>query len=148
MSGLLDGIDSGALLQHVPLNVRSSLELLDRAGMDWNAVGSLLAGAPTTGVVLLGTGQWTADLWQAVKWEFRSFLCTDSESYAELRGKWEALKHQSPALAIGHLATTIGARLGVDRGVLAPLVTWLVVVARRTGKEELCLILPTSCRHT
>jgi hypothetical protein len=141
MSELLEGIEVGDLLQCMPSNVRSSLETLERAGTDWNAVGNLLAATPTAGVALTGTGQWTADLWEAVKWEFRSFLCTDSEPYAELRNQWDELKQQSSARAVGSLATHIGARLGVASGVLAPLVTWLCVVARRIGKETICLTL-------
>lgn len=141
MTELLDGIDAGDLLRHVPSNVRTSLETLERAGMDWNAVGNLLSATPTSGVALTGTGQWTSDLWEAVKWEFRSFLCTDSEPYAELRTEWDALKKRSPTLAVGSLARLIGAKLGVAGGVIAPLVTWLFVVARRIGKEDLCLAL-------
>lgn len=141
MSQLLEGIDSGSLLQHMPSNLRASLETLERSGTDWNAVGNALAATPIAGVALTGTGQWTADLWEAVKWEFRSFLCTESEPYAELRLEWDALKQQSPAQALGSLATLIGARLGVAGGVVGPLVTWLFIVARRIGREDVCLTL-------
>ncbi len=144
MSQLLEGIDAGDLLQHMPSSVRTSLETLERAGTDWNAVGNLLAATPTAGVALLGSGQWTADLWEAVKWEFRSFLCTESEPYAELRSEWDRLKQESPAAAVASLATLIGTKLGVASGVLAPLVTWLFVVAGRIGKEPLCLTLSTT----
>jgi hypothetical protein len=139
MSQLLEGMSAGDLLQNVPLSVRTSLEALDRAGADWNAVGTLLS-TPTTGVVLTGTGQWTADLWDAVKWEFRSFLCTESESYEELRLEWNELK-QSPARAVVSLASLIATKLGVATGVVAPLVTWLLVVARRLGEADVCLTL-------
>jgi hypothetical protein len=141
MNQLLEGIDAADLLGHMPSNVRTSLETLERAGTDWNTVGYLLASTPTAGVALTGTGQWTTDLWEAVKWEFRSFLCTDSESYAELRATWDEHKQLSPALAVGSLATGIAATLGVASGVIAPLVTWLLVVARRIGKEDACLTL-------
>jgi hypothetical protein len=141
MNQLLEGIDAADLLGHMPSNVRTSLETLERAGTDWNAVGSLLAATPTAGVALTGTGQWTASLWDAVKWEFRSFLCTESDRYAELRLEWDELKRQSPARAVGSLATLIGAQLGVASGVIAPLVTWLFVVARRIGKDDVCLTL-------
>ena len=141
MSQLLEGIDAGDLLQHMPSSVRTSLETLERAGTDWNAVGNLVAATPTAGVALTGTGQWTADLWEAVKWEFRSFLCTESERYAELRVHWDELKQRSPALAVASLATLIGAQLGVASGVIAPLVTWLFMVARRIGEEDMCLTL-------
>jgi hypothetical protein len=141
VSQLLEGLDARELLQHMPSNVRTSLETLERAGTDWNAVGSLLAATPTAGVAVTGTGQWTADLWEAVKWEFRSFLCTESERYAELRTEWDELKRQSPALAVGSLSTRIGAKLGVASGVLAPLVTWLFVVTGRIGKDAVCVTL-------
>jgi hypothetical protein len=141
VSRLLDGIDAADLLQRMPSSVRTSLEILERAGTDWNVVGNLLAATPTAGVVLAGTGQWTADLWQAVKWEFRIFLCTDSEPYAELRKEWNELKRQSPAHAVGSLATQIAAKVGAASGVVAPLVTWLFVVARRIGEEAACLTL-------
>ena len=141
MTQLLEGIDATALLQQMPSNVRSALETLERANTDWNAVGKILAATPTAGVALTGTGQWTADLWEAVKWEFRSFLCTDSDAYAELRSEWDSLKQQSSAAAVTSLATLIAAKLGVTSGVLAPLVTWLMVVTRRIGKESVCLTL-------
>jgi hypothetical protein len=143
MSTLLQ-IEVDDLLKQMPPTVRSSLETLERAGTDWDAVGNLLAATPTAGVALTGTDQWTADLWQAVKWEFRSFACTDSEQYATLRREWDALKQQSSAHAFTSLATLISAKLGVDRGVLAPLVTWLFVVARRVGAEGMCLTLSTA----
>jgi hypothetical protein len=141
MSQLLEGIDAGDLLQHMPSNMRASLETLERAGTDWNAVGNLLVATPTAGVALTGTGQWTADLWEAVKYEFRSFLCTESERYAELRSEWDALKRRSPALAVSSLSSLIGAKLGVASGVVAPLVTWLFLVARRIGQDDVCLTL-------
>ena len=141
MSQLLDGIDTGDLLRQMPSNVRTSLEMLQRAGTDWNAVGTLLAATPTAGVAQMGTGQWTADLWQAVKWEVRSFLCTDSDTYAQLRAEWDDLKQKSSALATASLAARIAAKLGVASGVLHPLVTWLLVVARRTDQEALCITL-------
>lgn len=141
MSQLLEGIDTGDLLQHMPSNMRTSLETLERAGTDWNAVGNLLVATPTAGVALTGTGQWTADLWEAVKYEFRSFLCTESERYAELRSEWDALKQRSPALAVSALSSLIGAKLGVASGVVAPLVTWLFLVARRIGQDDVCLTL-------
>jgi hypothetical protein len=146
MIQLLEGIESDDLLQHMPSSVRTSLEVLQRAGTDWNSVGDLLAAAPTSGVVLTGTGQWTADLWLAVKWEFRSFLCTDSEPYAELRSEWDALKEKSPARAVGSLTSVIGTKLGVASGVIAPMVTWLFVVAQRMGSESLCLTLSTKAK--
>lgn len=141
MSQLLEGIDAGDLLQHMPSNMRTSLETLERAGTDWNAVGNLLVATPTAGVALTGTGQWTADLWEAVKYEFRSFLCTDSERYAELRLEWDDLKQRSPALAVSSLSSLIGAKLGVASGVVTPLVTWLFVVARRIGEDDACRTL-------
>lgn len=144
MSTLLEGIDPAAVLQHMPSNVRASLETLERVGADWNVVGNLLAGTSTAGVALTGTGQWTADLWQAVKWEFRCFLCTDSEPYAELRKGWDELKRQSPAQAVASLTTLIGDKLGVATGVLAPLVIWLFVVARRIDRETMCATLASA----
>ena len=90
---------------------------------------------------MTGTGQWTSGLWEAVKWEYRSFLCTESEPYAELRGEWEELKLKSSASAVASLETLIASRLGVASGILAPLVTWLLVVTQRAGKETVCLTL-------
>ena len=144
MTELLASIDAGDLLQHMPSNVRASLETLERAGTDWNAVGNLLAATPTAGVTITGTGQWASEIWQAVKWEFRSFLCTDSEPYAELRAEWTTLTRQSSAVAVRSLAARIGARIGVASGILAPMVTWLFVVARTMGQEPLCVALSTT----
>jgi hypothetical protein len=144
MSALLEGIDAADVLQQMPSTVRASLETLERAGTDWNAVGNLLAATPTAGVALTGTGQWTADLWQAVKWEFRCFLCTDSEPYAKLRKEWDELKRQSPARAVASLAALIGEKLGVATGVLSPLVIWLFVVARRMNREKMCETLSST----
>ena len=141
MNQLLDGINAGDILLYLPSSVRTSLETLERTGRDWDAVGNLMTATATAGVAVTGTGQWTADLWQAVKWEVRSFLCTDSEGYAELRKEWVELKQQSSALALRSLATQIATKLGVDRGVVAPLVAWLLVAARRFGKDGMCQTL-------
>lgn len=141
MSHLLEGMVADDLLKSVPANVRTTLEAMQRAGTDWNAIGNLLAGTPNAGVALIGSGQWTGDLWDAVKWEVRSFLCTDSEPYADLRKEWNELTRNSSALAVGSLATVIGTKLGVTGGVLQPLVIWLFVVAQQIGKDALCLSL-------
>lgn len=141
MSQLLEGVEAGDLLQRMPSNVRNSLEALERAGTDWNAVGILLAATPTAGVAVKGTGQWTANLWEAVKWEFRTFLCTESEPYAELRKEWDDLKQRSSALAVEALSGVMGEKIGVASGVIAPLVTWLFVVALRIGEEAVCVTL-------
>lgn len=143
MSRLLEGMDAATLLQHMPADVRTSLETLERAGTDWNEVGTLLAASPNAGVLLTGTGQWTAGLWDAVKWEFRSFLCTDSERYGALRAEWEGRRHTSSPAAVAILATQIGATLGVASGVVLPMVTWLCVVAHRIGTDAVCAALST-----
>jgi hypothetical protein len=141
MTALLEGIEVTELLKHLPSDVRTSIEAMERVRTDWNAIGSLMAATPTTGVAFSGTGQWTVDLWEAVKWEFRSFLCTESDPYSELRTNWDDLKLRSSSRAAGSLATAIGLRLGATAGVIAPLVTWLMVVARRIGTDDMCLAL-------
>jgi hypothetical protein len=58
-----------------------------------------------------------------------------------VRQEWDDLKRASSVRAVGSLATAMGARIGVASGVLFPLLTWLVAVADRMGKEPLCLAL-------
>ena len=80
MSGpSVEGLSEQELLGMLPTTVSGHLATLDRQNVQWDQVGALLAGAPTSGVSVKGGGQWTGGLWQAVRHELGSFLCTDSE---------------------------------------------------------------------
>jgi hypothetical protein len=70
--------------------------------------------------------------------EFRSFLCTSSAAYADLRSRWEALRDQSIAAAAAALAAGIASRLGVSAEVVAPLVVGLLLSAVRMGCRTMC----------
>lgn len=70
--------------------------------------------------------------------EFRSFLCTTSAAYADLRSRWVALRDESIAAAAAALAASIGARLGLSAEVVAPVVISLLLSAVRLGCRTLC----------
>ena len=70
--------------------------------------------------------------------EFRSFLCTRSQAYADLRARWTALRDESVAAAAAALAAEIGGRLGVPAQVLAPVVVSLLLSAVRLGCRSIC----------
>lgn len=70
--------------------------------------------------------------------EFRSFLCTSSPVYADLRSRWQELRDESIASAAAALAAAIGARLGVSTAVMAPVVVTLLLSAVRLGCRTIC----------
>jgi hypothetical protein len=70
--------------------------------------------------------------------EFRSFLCTNSAEYSDLRQRWAELRDQSTAAAAAALAAAIAARLGLSAAVLAPFVVSLLLSALRLGCGTIC----------
>ena len=140
MSDFTEGWSEADLLRELPLSVVRAIRQLDGEGTDWNVTGLLLAATPSVGVSLKG-GSWRSDLWDAVRREFHSFMCTDSKEYADLRKESKGLRENGSRLALGSLSGLIGAQLGVASGIVAPLVIWLLVVSLRIGHKALCVTL-------
>lgn len=137
MADLLQGLTESSLKAQLPTSVSESIATLEREKMDWDSIGNVLASVPAMGISLKGGGNWSGTLWQGVKKEFHSFLCTDSPVYADLRKKGS----ESSSLVVAALSSAIGAQLGVAGGVVAPLVIWATIVALRIGKQAVCSAL-------
>lgn len=138
MPDILSGFTEAGLLSQLPKSVRESIATLEAQQAKWDEVGTLLASGPTAGISLKGGGRWSGALWQNVKKEFHSFLCSDSSTYADLRKEWDSLRQKSSAMAVASLSGLVGSQLGVASGVIAPLVIWAAIVALRIGKEAAC----------
>ena len=143
MSDLLNGFTEELLLEQLPTSVMGAIKSIPPEEATWDAIGMLLASAPTIGVSLKGGTGWSGKLWEGVKKEFHSFLCTDSTAYADLRKQWKDLQQKSATLAVSSHSVVIGAQLGVASGVITPLVIWAIVVGLRIGKEAVCQTLNT-----
>ncbi|HEY3883606.1 MAG TPA: hypothetical protein VGL62_00255 [Vicinamibacterales bacterium] len=76
--------------------------------------------------------------WDDAAREFRSFLCTNSAAYADLRSRWTSLRGDSIAAAAAALSAAIGTRLGAPSSVIAPLVAALLMSAVRLGRLAIC----------
>lgn len=83
----------------------------------------------------------TSPLFSDAAQEFRSFLCSDSVEYADLRSRWQQLRDESAAAAATALAAAIGARMGVSAAIVAPVVTSLLLSAVRLGCRTICRYL-------
>lgn len=140
MSSAIDNLDEEELYKNLPQQVESDLKELEKHEVPWDQIGNILAGAPSTTVALKG-GNWSAELWKSVKEEFRKFLCTDSESYSDLKTDGKDIKENSAKLLISSLSSIMGAKLGIAAGVIAPIIIWLLLVASRIGKQGLCKAL-------
>lgn len=136
----LDGLAEEQLLQALPTNVSTAINQLQAAGADMDVVGAALANTPAIGVAMKGV-TWKATLWQSVKAEFHSFLCTDSATYADLRGEWDGLKKKGSTIVLSTIAAAVGAKVGIAGGAIVPLVAWLLASAVRVGKQSLCATL-------
>lgn len=134
---MLEGLAEEELLVLLPRTLRDQIARLNLEMDSWDKVGAVLGVAPTTGIALKG-GTWEGRLWEATKMEFRSFLCTDSTNYEDLRREWAGHREKGMQVAVGSLSGAIGAHLGVAGGILTPIVVWLLVVAIRIGKNALC----------
>lgn len=138
-----DAANEAEFLAILSGNVRSSIGNLETAGADWELVGGLLSNTPALGMSLKGVN-WKESLWPAVKTEFHSFLCTESDAYKDVRSQWKDLQIGGPSVIVASVAGAIGAQLGMVSGVLIPIVVWLCVVSGRIGKNALCAtLLPT-----
>lgn len=141
MTDLLAGFSRDQLLGSLSSSVAAALNTLDAQGADLNIGVQLLAAAPTQSVSLKGPGRFSVQLGDAVRAEMRAFLCTDAESYNDLREQWQGLREKGSSIAVAALSGAIGAKLGVASGVLAPMVIWILLVALRIGKNALCSAL-------
>src|SRR5438132_327083 len=103
MSVSLDGLKEGDILAALPPSVAKSVAELEAAGADFETVGSVLANTPAAGVAMKGV-TWKSTLWQAVRTEFQSFLCTESEAYADLREDWKTLKARGSMIVVSTLS--------------------------------------------
>lgn len=126
------------VLSELPQSLQTTLSDLERSGMSWDQIGTTLASAPMTAVALKGLVSWRGTLWNSVKLEIHSFVCTDSETYSDLRREWDAHRQKSISFGVAALSGVIGAKLGVAGGVVAPLVIWGAVVAARIGRVAFC----------
>lgn len=144
MPELLEGLSEGTLIGQLPKPVKDSIAALERQNAQWDVIGTIMASSPAIGISLKGGGRWSGTLWEGVKKEFHSFLCTESPTYTDLRKEWDSLRQKSSAVAIGSLSGLIGSQLGVASGVVAPFVIWAVVVALRIGKEAVCAAMSQS----
>lgn len=138
MKDILENLSEDELLGQLPDSVRRGIETLEANEVEWDQIGTLLASAPANFVTLKGGSSWRADMWEAVKEEFHSFLCTSERKYDDLRNQGENLREKSSKWLISALSGLIGAKVGVAAGVVAPLVVWLLLVGSRIGKEALC----------
>lgn len=125
------------LYGYFPYSVEKNVKELEAEGANWQQIGQILAGAPSTNVALKG-GNWSAELWQSVISEFQKFLCTDSEDYSKLKNDGEVLKEKSVDFLIATLSSIIGSKVGIAEGIIVPLIVWLFLVISKIGKEALC----------
>lgn len=138
MSKLTVALPEADLLAILPLAVRANIDAMETEGVEWHRIGELLAGAPTAGVALKGASGFTNRLWDSVKGEFRSFLCSEGANYSDLRATWGEYEKKGAKAATHALSAAIGAQIGMTGAILAPVVIWLLVVSARIGKNALC----------
>jgi hypothetical protein len=138
MSDLLLGLNEADLLDQLSGSVSSTIKKLEEANLDWDSVGMLLASSPIIGVALKGGTDQPRDLWGSVKTELRSFLCTDSEKYADLRKQFEGIEKKSSHIVVASLAASMADYIPVAAGIIAPMVIWGLVTAMRISKEAFC----------
>ncbi|MBI0434210.1 hypothetical protein [Roseomonas sp. KE0001] len=76
--------------------------------------------------------------WEAVQREFRAFLCGGDGSYDDLRQALFSARGETQAALVSIIAAAIGAQIGAAATVVAPLVTLLLLVALRIGRQAFC----------
>jgi len=135
----VDDLDRDELLSELPQHVREAVVSMEEQGADWDTIGERLANAPANALAAQKGGpDWNIDLWSEVKAEFAIFLCQDEERYSDLQSEGEALGDMNEKLLISWFSSQMGSYLGTASGILAPLVTWLLISAATIGKNALC----------
>ena len=129
------------LLSELPPSLSEILAgfLSENAPLD--TVGQTLVGSQYIGVALKGGSRFVGDLWMAVKNEFRIFLCTDDAKYSSIRSGFTELTKENKSKYVAYLSGAIGGFLGVQAGLVTPLLVWLLVAAITVGKEATCAVL-------
>jgi hypothetical protein len=135
----VDDLDRDELLSELPQYVREAVVSMEEQGADWDTIGEQLANAPANALAAQKGGpDWNTDLWSEVKSEFAVFLCQDEERYSDLQSEGKALGDMNEKLLISGLSGGMGSYIGAASGILAPLVTWLLICAATIGKNALC----------
>jgi hypothetical protein len=135
----VDDLDRDELLSELPQYVREAVVSMEEQGADWDTIGEQLANAPANALAAQKGGpDWNTDLWSEVKSEFAVFLCQDEERYSDLQSEGKALGDMNEKLLISWFSSQMGSYLGTASGILAPLVTWLLISAATIGKNALC----------
>lgn len=137
MDDLIKNLNEDELYNLLPRQVSSDIKAFEKAGAQWDQIGTILAGSPSTNVALKG-GNWSGELWSSVKNEFYKFLCTDSDTYSELRKEGNDLKEKSSKYLVASLSALIGSEIGISAGIIAPLIIWLLLMSSKIGKESIC----------
>jgi len=141
MNDILQNITEEELLVQFPPSIRSGIENLEKNKVDWENIGMILSSTPMNSISLKGGTTWKSDLWLIVKKEFKEFLCLKSKKYSDLKSDGDKLQKKSANYLVSSLSALMGSQIGVAAGIIAPLITWLLLVALRIGRESLCKLL-------
>lgn len=135
----VDELDRDELLSELPQHVREAVASMEEQGANWDTIGEQLANAPANALAAQKGGpDWNTDLWSEVKSEFAVFLCQDEERYSDLQSEGQTLGDMNEKLLVSGLSGEIGSYIGAASGIVAPLITWLLISAASIGKEALC----------
>lgn len=78
------------------------------------------------------------DYWQALKREFREFLCSDSKKYKEARELLKSTETVTSKAIVPAIAGAIGATIGLAPAILTPFVALLILGALKIGVNAWC----------
>lgn len=129
------------VLASIAPSMRDALVQFNRDNAAVDEVGRVLAGGQYAGVTLKGGGRFPGDLWESAKKEFAELLCDEGGKYDDLRKRFVKITKENQTLFLAQTSAVIGGMLGVQAGLLTPIILWLVLVTLRLGKESCCAVL-------
>jgi len=76
--------------------------------------------------------------WEALKEEFRIFVCTKDKKYSSLRKKLGTTGAKSQTIIVSTIAAAMAPSLGVAVGILVPFCAIVLLALLKVGKEAFC----------
>jgi hypothetical protein len=144
--GWLANLSQADLLSSIPSNVLDCIDDLDKAAevvLKDYAAGIEGRKRLTTDDKEKKDLTFGSQCWLGIKREFYVLLCTDDESYRNLRVKLASSGNNVTVLLVAMVAQALGNRLGLVCGPVVTLVAILLCSALRLGQQTICGVLAT-----
>jgi hypothetical protein len=146
--GWLTNLSQADVLSFIPSNALGCIDDLDKAA---DVVLADYSAGIENRKRLTTDGKEKKDLtfrkeaWLQLKKEFYVLLCTEDESYKNVRVKLASSGNAVTVLLVALVAQSLGDKLGIVCGPVVTLVALMLCASLRLGRQTMCGVLAKQC---